>query len=466
MMRRKYYVPIFLVVSFIFISGTIDLNNLYNYADQSIPDYIAKDNTGDNPITDAGATLGRVLFYDKKLSSNDQVACASCHHQEFAFGDLATFSQGVNGLTSRNAMRLINNRFSDEAHYFWDERASTLEEQTTMPIRDHIEMGYSGTMGDPDFSDLITELESIDYYNTLFEFVYGDPSVTEERIQMAIAQFLRSIQSFDSKYDQGRSLVEDDSTPFPNFTGFENAGKLLFITLPEFDSSGSRISGGVGCAQCHRPPEFDIDPESLHNHTGFGIDSLVTKAPTIRDLVNPLGQFNGEFMHNNTLSNFLHILGHYDGLTTVVTQSNNNLDPRLRPNGHLQRLNITPQETNDLTDFLRTLTGQNVYTDPKWSDPFDANGDIEIITLGIDDFDRNKFKIYPNPVIDEMNIVTELDNLTFLIYNLNGQLIKTYSSNQKEKTCLDLSSLASNSYIMKIQNSNKKALKSIKFIKK
>ena len=98
---------------FVLISGTVDLDNLFDYANQSIPNYINKDNTpANNAIDNKIATLGRVLFYDKKLSANNTIACASCHKQEKAFGDDATQSTGLSGgLTGRHSMRLINSRF-------------------------------------------------------------------------------------------------------------------------------------------------------------------------------------------------------------------------------------------------------------------------------------------------------------------------------------------------------------------
>jgi cytochrome c peroxidase len=114
--------------------GAIDLNHLENYAQQGKPGYITKDNTGSNGITNEGATLGRVLFYDKNLSINNSISCASCHKQSLAFGDTAVASIGVNGLTGRHSMRLVNARFGMETKFFWDERASSLENQTSQPI--------------------------------------------------------------------------------------------------------------------------------------------------------------------------------------------------------------------------------------------------------------------------------------------------------------------------------------------
>jgi cytochrome c peroxidase len=91
----------------------IDLNNLANYANQSIPGYITKSNINGNPVSDKGATLGRVLFYDKNLSSNNTISCSSCHQQNLAFSDAAIASQGVNGTTGRHSMRLINTLFAE-----------------------------------------------------------------------------------------------------------------------------------------------------------------------------------------------------------------------------------------------------------------------------------------------------------------------------------------------------------------
>ncbi|MFN9709845.1 MAG: cytochrome-c peroxidase, partial [Bacteroidota bacterium] len=120
--------------------ANIDLSQLANYAAQSRPAYIMKDNSGANPITNAKATLGRVLFYDKNLSIDNSIACASCHQQQFAFSDPLVASKGVaGGATARHSMRLINTRFGNELRFFWNERAASLEQQTTQPIQDHAE---------------------------------------------------------------------------------------------------------------------------------------------------------------------------------------------------------------------------------------------------------------------------------------------------------------------------------------
>lgn len=354
-------------------SGKIDLNNLANYENQSIPNYISKDNTNGNPITNKGATLGRVLFYDKNLSANNTISCSSCHKQANAFGDDAIASIGINGTTTRHSMRLVNSRFAIENKFFWDERASSLENQTTQPIQNHIEMGFSGANGDAGISTLITKLQNIEYYKELFKFTYGSEEITETKIQLALAQFVRSIQSFDSKYDGGRATAINENQNFNNFTAQENQGKNLFLSPPVFDATGNRTAGGVGCAACHAAPEFDIDPNTKNNGiigvlNGNGIDITNTRSPSLRDLLNTSGEPNGPMMHTANLAALQNVIGHYGAIN--LAPGNTNLDPRLTPNGFGQQLHFNAAEINSLIAFMKTLTGKAVYTDPKWSTPF------------------------------------------------------------------------------------------------
>lgn len=354
--------------------SNIDLENLENYANQTIPSYITKDNSNGNTITDKEATLGRILFYDKNLSANNTISCSSCHIQAFAFGDHAQASVGINGTTSRHAMRLINSRFSIESKFFWDERAASLELQTTQPIQNHIEMGFSGGNGDGNFDTLIAKLQKIDYYKELFTFVYGNETISEQKIQTSLAQFIRSIQSFDSKYDIGRAQANNEGQAFLNFSDEENAGKDLFLTPPQFNQNGNRIGGGIGCAGCHAAPEFDIDPNSKNNGvirtlaSGNELDLLNTRAPSLRDVVNSDGELNGQMMHAGNFGLLSSVLEHYNNIT--INPQNNNLDPRLMPNGFGQRLNLTIRELNAITSFMKTLSGTDVYVNKKWGNPF------------------------------------------------------------------------------------------------
>jgi cytochrome c peroxidase len=462
-MKNFSYAFMAVLVLASFFSGTIDLDNLFNYANQDIPSYITRDNTGNNPIDDKIATLGRVLFYDKTLSRNNTVSCSSCHQQALGFSDAQIQSSGVDGVTGRHSMRLINSRFSEEVHFFWDERAATLEEQTTQPIQDHIEMGFSGTNGDPNINDLIDVLSGLDYYQQLFPFAFGDGEITEERMQLALAQFVRSIQSFDSRFDQGMAQVNNDFTvPFPNFSTHENHGKDFFMDPPP---------NGAGCAGCHRPPEFDIDPLSLNNGViptadGSGIDLTNTRSPSLRDVVRANGAPNGPLMHNGAFNTLLDVVAHYNQVPN--NPENTNLDPRLLgPNGLPQNLNLSTGQQDAIASFLRTLAGFNVYTDEKWSDPFDPDGTIEIIGGNLGIYDAKKpeieIKLSPNPVKDWTQVRLDSGQYTLILINNLGQELYRCSINNEAD--LNLSHLSQGIYYLWIQDQNSQRKTSVKLIK-
>jgi cytochrome c peroxidase len=201
----------------------------------------------------------------------------------------------------------------------------------------------------------------------------GETIVTESRLQESLAQFVRSIQSFDSKFDVGRALTSNNVNFFSNFTSLENAGKALYLTPPVFDGNGNRISGGAGCNGCHRAPEFDIDPNSRNNGIvgiigSTGIETDNTRSPSLRDLVKADGTLNAKMMHTGQFTSLEDVIGHYNNIPT--NRANNNLDTRLRVDGTPNKLNLTATEVAQLVAFIKTLGGTNVYTDKKWSNPF------------------------------------------------------------------------------------------------
>lgn len=191
----------------------------YRYADVALPRHFntaaAKrfDNTpSDNPVTDHGATLGRVLFYDTRLSANDTVSCGSCHAQARAFDDPERFSRGFNGgRTDRHAMNLVNLRYHPRGRFFWDERGGNLEQMVLMPVENHLEMGETPSL-------LPAKLGRDANYARLFANAFGDPEITTDRISRALAQFIRSMVSYRSRYDAGRARAESVSHDFDNFT--------------------------------------------------------------------------------------------------------------------------------------------------------------------------------------------------------------------------------------------------------
>ena len=450
---------------FILVSGTIDLDDLFNYETQNVPSYITKDNTPEtNQINNEITTLGRVLFYDKNLSENNTIACASCHQQAFAFSDPLTSSVGLNGgNTGRHSMRLVNSRFSNEEKFFWDERATSLENQVTQPIQDHIEMGFSGTNGDPDFNELIAKLSAIDYYQTLFDFAYGNSTIDEDKIQRALSQFIRSIQSFDSKFDEGFVQSPNLNAPFPNYTPQENLGKQLFLNPPP--------NGGAGCAGCHAPPEFDIDPNTLNNGvigvigSTTEVDLTNTRSPSLRDLVNPDGSLNGPLMHDGSMTSLLQVINHYNSIPN--NPANINLDNRLqRPGNQTQQLNLTINEKSALEAFLKTLSGTDIYTNEKWSDPFDEEGNISIVggqlSINENSFEKS-ITVFPNPVETDMSIQLETGNYTTLIYNLQGKTL--YKKKIFGNESLNLQTLTKGIYLLLIKDNESSKVFKKRFIK-
>jgi len=437
---------------FILVSGTIDLDDLFNYETQNIPSYITKDNTPEtNLINNEITTLGRVLFYDKNLSENNTIACASCHQQAFAFSDPLTSSVGLNGgNTGRHSMRLVNSRFSNEEKFFWDERAASLEDQVTQPIQDHVEMGFSGTNGDPNFNDLILKLSAIDYYQILFEFAFGNSTIDEDKIQKALAQFVRSIQSFDSKFDEGLVQAPNLNAPFPNYTPQENLGKQLFLSPPP--------NGGAGCAGCHAPPEFDIDPNTLNNGvigmigSSTEVDLTNTRSPSLRDIANPNGSLNGPMMHDGSMTSLLQVIEHYNNIPNHP--ENTNLDNRLqRPGNQTQQLNLTANEKSALEAFLKTLTGTGIYTNEIWSDPFDDDGNIAVIGNQLsanEPIFEKSITVFPNPVTTDLTIQIATGDYRVTIYSLLGTMMIDRDISGTEK--INLQSLAKGVYILKIQD--------------
>ncbi|MST94255.1 MAG: cytochrome-c peroxidase [Pedosphaera sp.] len=334
----------------------------FNYAAPALPPSFlvnpiaAQDNMrAANLTTDHGATLGRVLFYDKRLSTNQTLACASCHQQAHGFSDPRQFSVGFDGsVGDRNSMGLSNARWYQRENFFWDERAATLEIQTLMPIQNPIEMGMT-------LATLTNRLAAEPFYTNLFAKAFGTPAVTSDRISKALAQFVRSIVSTSSKYDLGVT------NNFANFTAQENQGRLLFFGAPP---------GPPGvCAACHGTDNFVPGPAINNNGlefpfvdrglggvTGVPQDDGKFKTPSVRNI-----ELTAPYMHDGRFTNLEQVVEFYN--SGVV--DNPNLSPPLRtPGGGVLRLNLTAAQKAALVAFLKTLTDTSLATDPKLSDPF------------------------------------------------------------------------------------------------
>lgn len=342
-------------------------STFFAYANQQLPNYLltpniaGQDNTpADNAVTDQGATLGRVLFYDKTLSLNKTVSCASCHHQALGFSDSAVLSKGfLGGLTARNSMSLVNARYYPAKHFFWDERAATLEAQVLTPIQNSVEMGMQ-------LDTLVNRLKATTYYPVLFAKAFGDTTINSDRISKALSQFVRSIISYKSKYDAGRSQVPPGAdpvqTPYNNFTAQENQGKQLFF------------SPLTACATCHGTETFTapgnrndgIENPSVDEGVG-GVTNIIAqvgnfKVPSLKNI-----ELTAPYMHDGRFATLEQVVEHYNS----GIQANANLAPQLKnPNGTPKRLNLSDEQKASLVAFLKTLTDTAITTDEKFSNPF------------------------------------------------------------------------------------------------
>jgi cytochrome c peroxidase len=333
------------------------------YADLDLPAHFRTpaarrfDNTpADNPVTDAGATLGRVLFYDTRLSANNTLACGSCHQQSHGFADRKRFSTGFDGRpTDRNAPTLVNLRYAPRGRFFWDERARTLEDQVLMPIQSKVEMGQ-------DLTRLTEILARDDRYPELFRQAFGDGAITRRRVARALAQFVRALVSYQSKYDEGLNNVLSVGDDFANFTAQENRGKSLFLRT---------------CATCHlpggqdahfvplRPLNNGLDVDYTNSDGGVGDITLsgaevgLFKSPSLRNV-----ELTAPYMHDGRFATLEEVVDHY----STGVKPHPNLDGRLR-----RRLNFSEADRAALVAFLKTLSDSRFITDPKFSDPFQDN---------------------------------------------------------------------------------------------
>ena len=342
---------------------TIDPSALPNYAAQTLPasytaQVLQREDRGGagNPITNAGATLGRVLFFDRRLSRNDSLSCASCHAQSTAFGDSAQFSLGFEGVGRAGAhtMRLANARFNASGEYFWDRRAPSLQAQVIQPIQDAVEMGFDAAHGG--LAAALAKVSAVPFYARLFTLAFGNAAVTQDRVQRALAQYVRSIVSVQSRWDVAVAASGGGAPfqqPMPGFSAQESRGQQLFLAPPQ--------ANGLGCAGCHVPPSFSIDANSRSNGLDAG-ETRIFRSPSLKTV----GMGN-RYMHDGRHATLEEVVEFYDS----AVQPGPALDPRLaNPNGTPRRLNLSAADKAAVVAFLRTLRDTSLAADPRFRDPF------------------------------------------------------------------------------------------------
>lgn len=313
-----------------------------------IPQNVAYPNLRtDYPLTRERVRLGRELFFETALSKNTATSCASCHPAQTAFADNTPRSFGFLGeKTKRHSMPLMNLAWKT-GPFFWDGREKSLRDQILKPIVDPLEMGES-------LPEVIRKLGGISYYPRLFKRAFGDAEITEERLAVAIEQFLLSLTSLDSKFDRvsrGQGTLSEQ----------EKKGFELFMA----ESNPEQGLRGASCFQCHSGPFFTDhgfhnnglspadDDLGLEHATGLESDRFKFSTPSLRNVA-----VTAPYMHD----------GRFDTLEEVVSHYSSSVHRSATLDVHLakhpgQGLNLDEEEQAALVAFLKTLTDTRFQTE-------------------------------------------------------------------------------------------------------
>lgn len=299
----------------------------------------------ENLLTEEGVELGKFLFYDGILSLDRSMSCAACHRQEFAFSDPRRFSIGVRGtLGDKQSMSIVN--LGWDKFFFWDGRANSLEAQVNDPITNPIEMASSWEI-------VLPRLQNHPDYPKKFYQAFGTSTITKDLVQKAIAQFERTIISFNSRFD--KYFFEGDANAL---TAQEERGLELFF-------------GAGTCNHCHsdvlltdnffRNNGLDLEPDSgIAKVTHLAKDIGKMKVPTLRNIA-----LTAPYMHDGRFNTLEEVVNFY--LDSVKIGSPN-IDE------HMELLTNRPYfndyDRKALVAFLKTFTDSSLLTNPKYKDPF------------------------------------------------------------------------------------------------
>jgi cytochrome c peroxidase len=284
----------------------------------------------DNPYSAQKAYLGRLLYFDTRLSADGTVSCGTCHKPDLAFTDGLAVSTGIKGQKGTRSSPTVLNRAYSLAQ-FWDGRATTLESQVLGPMANPIEMGNTHMA-------VVKTLRSVTGYRALFTRVFGSDDITIDRVAKAIATFERTIQSGNAPYDRYK------------------AGNANAMTAQQIHGMNIFFNKAK-CDQCHEGINFT---SNSYANLGIGMDKpkadlgryIVTKdpkdwgafkTPTLREI-----EHTAPYMHNGSLKTLAEVVDFYD----KGGNPNKNLDEKMK------KLNLTDVEKKDLVEFLKALSGE------------------------------------------------------------------------------------------------------------
>ena len=293
-----------------------------------------------NPVTQDGFKLGRRLFFDPVLSRDSSISCNSCHTQFSGFTHVDhPRSHGINGLNgTRNSLTIFNMAWSTS--FMWDGSVKTLEQQPVNPITNPVEM-------DNTMENIVQKLNQSETYKKDFKKAFGTSTITSPLVLKALAQFMVSLQSYNSKYDKVIVQKQQDI----HFTEEEKEGLQLFRDH---------------CAQCHKEPLFtdysfkNIGMKIIPGLNDYGRmtithnpkDSLLFKVPSLRNV-----SASYPYMHDGRFGTLEDVLNHY---TTQIMQSPT-LAPQLR-----EPIRLNKQQKASLIAFLNTLTDEEFLYDMRF----------------------------------------------------------------------------------------------------
>ena len=322
----------------------------------------------DNPLTEQGVRLGRMLFYERLLSKDESQSCATCHDQDDAFTDLRRFSIGVEGLPGkRQAMSVFNMAWRppgrttpggpNRGGFFWDGRAELLRHQSLMPIQDPLEMNET-------LENVIAKLQSKDRYRDQFIRAFDTDTITEELMSLAMEQFMFTIVSGGSKFDR----VQRGET---QFSESEQRGHDLFFAEVE----PSLNQKGAECFHCHGGVNFSnnqfmnngLDAESAWSDLGR-FDVTQSPADRARFMATSLRNIDltPPYMHDGRFQTLEEVIDHYNtGVKRSPTLELPLMQFNIRPGG----LGLNEQDKADLVAFLKTLTDADLLSDPAYAAP-------------------------------------------------------------------------------------------------
>ena len=323
----------------------------------------------DNQLTEEGVALGRMLFYETRLSRNNALSCGSCHQQSKAFTDGRALALGVDGAQhTRSAMSLANILWEPSLN--WDGAADGLETQARKPIENPVEMHQTLAEG-------VSKLQQTELYPPLFRKAFGSRTITEQNVLKALAQFERTLISSNSKYDKFRRRE------ISKLTLDEEAGRQLFLTHP----NPVEPIPGANCFHCHTEGNLlfsstdytngaaatffnnglDVSPADAGRGgvTGLAADRGKFRAPTLRNIA-----LTAPYMHDGRFQTLQQVLDHY---SDHVQQSSPNIDINLLDatnTFHGTQLDLTATQKRQIIAFLQTLTDSTFIQDKRFSSPF------------------------------------------------------------------------------------------------